>query len=379
MIISFQLALFGANQPTDDHELTLLTGEQIKMQTGTPRGEPFSMLRQYPLLCGLFTFALKKRFQQLSVTFANAWGSIMYTAHLYNAIRSEKLMGTAWKDMEMVISMQSPEALFVGDAPSTLEDYLKRYLLSMGYSATNFASNRRPGAGMASSSRGPRVMQELGKVCKLFGARYYNNSPAVAFTRESIQPIFDSKLDDDKDDETDEGISKGKDKEDVPIKVKQATSGTLLRKPKSDSNGDTIGTLDFLNDMANALHAEQLEISIDYLMFHRICWRLLRQVNETCKPKLLEMYGGEYLEKENQLPFAVGYIFMAATTTSCVADLLVPRRTEQVTSRLLALAGGVMEELATEPLGQALVQVLGSVHGYTVDWGDWGKENVVTI
>ncbi|KAL8963152.1 MAG: hypothetical protein Q9183_005050 [Haloplaca sp. 2 TL-2023] len=349
---------------------------KIKMQTGTPRGEPFSMLRQYPLLCGLFTFALKTRFQELSITFANAWGSIMYTAHLYNAVRSEKLMSSAWKDMELVISMQSQEALFVGDAPSTLEDYLKRYLLSMGYSATNFASNRRPGAGVAASSRGPRGMQELGKVCKLFGDRYCNNTPAVAFTRESIQPIFDSKLDDDEDDETDQETSARKGKENVPSKVKQATSGALLRKPKSDGDSDTIGTLDFLNDMANALHAEQLEVSIDYLMFHRICWRLLRQVNEACKPKLLEMYGGGYLEMENQLPFTVGYIFMAATTTSRVANLLVPRRTEEVTSRLLALAGSVMEELASESLGQALVQVLGSVHGYTVDWGDWGGENV---
>ncbi|KAL8868404.1 MAG: hypothetical protein Q9174_005015, partial [Haloplaca sp. 1 TL-2023] len=356
--------------------------QKIKMQTGTPGGEPYSMLRQYPLLCGLFTFAIKTRFQELSITFANAWGSIMYTAHLYNALRFEKLMGTGWKDMEFVISLQSQEALFVGDAPRTLEDYLKRYLLSMGYSATNFASNRRPGASATASSRGPRGMAQLGRVCKLFGDRYCNNTPAVAFTRESIQPIFDSKLDDDDDDdederEADQGTSTAigkKGKENVNrsgTAVKQAKSGTLLRKPKpnpqSESNNnnnsdtrDTISTLDFLSSLTNALHAEQLELSIDYLMFHRICWRLLRKINETCKPKLLEMYGGGYLDKENQLPFIVGYIFMAATTTSRVANnLLLPRRTEEVTSRLLALAGEVMESLAVAPLGQCLMQVLG--------------------
>lgn len=157
-------------------------------------------------------------------------------------------------------------------------------------------------------------MKELGQVCKLFGDRYCNNTATVAFTKESIQPILEAKMDDEEDDEDNEKSSEGNNK--ASSAAKQAASGTLVRKSKSAA--DSISTLEFLNDIANALHAEQLEVSIDYLMFHRVCWRLLRQVNEACKPKLLEMFGGGYLDKEYQLPFTVGYIFMAATTTSRV-------------------------------------------------------------
>ncbi|KAL8685162.1 MAG: hypothetical protein Q9218_007938, partial [Villophora microphyllina] len=330
-----------------DAGCTSLTYIQIKKQTAAPDGDPYSMLQQYPLLCGLFVFALKARFQEMSIAFANAWGSILYTTHLYNAVRQEKFLGTVWKDMEMVISLQSPETLFVGNAPDNLEEYLKRYLLSMGYSATNFASNRRRGTGATASTRGPRGMKELGQVGKLFAERYCNNAASVAFTRESIRPIIEAKMDDDEDDDEHtihKESSKENQKPSPTPKTKQAKSGSLIRGGPN-LRDESFPTLDFLDTLANALHAEQLEVSIDYLLFHRQCWHLLRHVNAHCKPKLLEMFGAGYLDKENQLPFTVGYIFMAATQTSRVANVLLPRRTEEVTSRLRGLAADAFEEL----------------------------------
>lgn len=78
-------------------------------------------------------------------------------------------------------------------------------------------------------------------------------------------------------------------------KVKRSTSGALLRKPSR--SGTSIPTTDFLLDLANALHAEMIESNVDYLRIHRFCWMLLRSVNEACKPRLLETYGGGYLGK----------------------------------------------------------------------------------
>ncbi|KAL8772294.1 MAG: hypothetical protein Q9209_002506 [Squamulea sp. 1 TL-2023] len=339
-----------------------LVGEKskkIRQGYGMPQAVPYSLLRQYPLLCGLLTFALQSRFQDIGVAFANAWGSIMYTAHLYNAVRQEKLLQSSWKDMELVIMMQSSAVLFVGDAPTNLEEYFKRFLLSMGYSATAFASNRRTNVGAMASARGPRSLRGLGKVGKLFGDRYCNNAPTVTFTRESIQPLIDAKTDGGSDDKEEQGKNSSK--------VKQATSGTLLRKSKR--SGTSISTLAFLEDITNALHAEQVELSIDYLLLHRTCWESLRQVNVANKPKLLEMYGGGYLEKENQLPFVVGYILMAATQTKKVANLLLPRRTEEVTSKLLATAGEAIEKF-TKSAGDTLVTTLWSDYGYDFDFGE---------
>lgn len=332
-----------------------------------PDPQPFRLLKQYPLLCGLFTFALKMRAQATGLAFANAWGSILYTSQLYNAVRQEKLLRNPWKDAELLITLHSPEAFFAGDPPKGLEEYLKRFMLSVGYSASIFASNRRRNS-PAVSARGPRSLKKLCKVGELFAGRYCDNERAVAWTCESIQQIIEAKMDDDSDDsENDSSRPKVSDTKKKSRRVKQSATGSLIRKPKGVERG--IPTLEFLNDLANALHAECLELSIDYLRVHRYCWKLLRRVNEVCRPKLLEYYGGGYLEKENQLPFVVGYIFMTATQTSRVVNLL-PRRTGiEVSSLLLATAATSIEEMIDTGEGTTEIEMLEKLCGYQLDFG----------
>ena len=243
--------------------------------------------------------------------------------------------------MELLIALHGTEAFFVGDPPKDLEGYLKRYLLSMGYSATVFASNRRRGAAIA-STKGPRALPTLCPAGALFMGRYCKNDATVTWTIDSIKPIIEAKMEDNSDDEHVEKKA---------TKVKTAASGSLIRNPPKNSK--SIPTTDFLQDLANALHAETLELSIDYLRVHRFCWMLLRNVNEVCKPTLLEMVGAGYLEKENQLPFVVGYIFMAATATNRVANLLLPKRAGfQISSRLLKTAASALEGMVESGAGE---------------------------
>lgn len=333
-----------------------------------PDPEPFRLLKQYPLLCGLFTFALKMRAQEIGLTFANAWGSILYSSHLYNAARQEKLLLKPWKDIEMLIALHSPERFFAGDSPKGLEEYLKGFMLSMGYSAANFASNRRRSGAPTASARGPRSLKQLCEAGELFSGRYCNNDRTVAWTRESIQQIIDSKMDNDSDDdESDASHPKATAAEKKARKVKTSATGSLVRMPKGDKQAKK-STLEFLNDLANVLHAESLELSIDYLHMHRSCWTLLRSVNEGCRPKLLEIYGGGYLEKENQLPFVVGYIFMTATNTSRLANLLLPRRGDaEISSRLLATAAGLIEAMIDTGAGEAEIDMLEKYCGFQLD------------
>ena len=91
-------------------------------------------------------------------------------------------------------------------------------------------------------------------------------------------------------------------------------------------------------------------------------------MNQGCRPKLLEIYGGGYLEKENQLPFVVGYIFMTATNTSRLANLLLPRRGDvEVSSRLLATAAGLIEAMIDTGAGAAEIERLEKYCGYQFD------------
>lgn len=308
------------------------------------------------------------RAQHISLDFANAWGSIMYTTQLYNATRQEKLLSKPWKDIEMLLALHSSESFFVGDPPKGLEEYLKRFMLSTGYSAANFASNRRRN-GHTVSSRGPRSLTQLCKAGKLFVGRYCENDRAVAWTRESIPQIIDAKMDDDSDDsESDSSHSQTTATDKRRRKVKTSTTGSLVRKPKGYKPG--IKTLDFLNDLVNGLHAECLELSVDYLLLHRFCWKLLRQVNEACRPKLLQTYGGGYLEQENQLPFVVGYIFMTTTLSSRAANILLPRRGDvEISSRLLATAAGVIEQMIDSGAGEIEITMLEILSGFKLDFG----------
>ena len=304
---------------------------------------------------------------ELGIDFANAWGSIMYASHLYNATRQEKLLSKPWKDMELLIALQSTERLFVGDIPKDLEAYFKRFLLSMGCSSTVFASNRRRNAPIA-SARGPRGLSELCTAGTLFKERYCSNGHSVTWTTESMRPIIEAKMEDDSDSE--DAVMK------KSPRVKTAISGSLIRRPKRMSK--TIPTIDFLRDLAHALHAETLELSVDYLRLHRFCWMLLRNVNEMCKPQLLEKIGAGYLEKENQLPFVVGYIFMVATQTNGVANLLLPRRPGvQVSSRLLGQAAGALKNMIDSGVGEIEIKFLAQRSGIAeIDFGELDNVDV---
>ena len=281
--------------------------------------------------------------QALGIDFANAWGSIMYTSHLYNAARQEKLLPKSWKDMEMVIALQSPEKIFVGNTPTDLGACFKRFLLSMGYSASAFASNRRRNAPIA-SARGPRGLSELCAISSLFKRRYCHNDHAVSWTSESIKPVIEAKIEEYSDDENESWEPKS-------TKVKIAASGSLFQRPRKSTG--SIPTTDFLQHLSMALHAETLELNIDYLRLHRFCWMLLRSVNDACKTQLRDIIGAGYLEKESQLPFVVGYILMVATQTNGVANLLLPRRNGvQVSSLLLETAAGAVREMIKSGAGE---------------------------
>jgi hypothetical protein len=309
---------------------------------GDVSSEPFLLYKRHPLLCGLMTFSLKALFQETGIAFANAWGSILYASHIYNAARQEKFIENNWNDMEIAISLHGTEKFYVGDRPKAIEDYFKRFCLSMGYSAANFAKNKRKGLPIASKA-GPRGLGDLSPVSQIFKDRFCHSNFRAArldMTAEDVQRILDKAVvdkdasDDDREsDRTNQGLPELL-IEDIP--KEHALLNRKLRKQWEQYHACTPAQL--LQSLRDAIQSEVFELTFDHFRLHRMCWRFLRMIKETLDEDLKRFYGPGYLERESQLPFVVGYIFMAATNTKTVAGLLLPKKNEEVTSKLLMKA-----------------------------------------
>ncbi|KAL4812452.1 hypothetical protein BDW67DRAFT_178687 [Aspergillus spinulosporus] len=256
----------------------------------------------HPLLCGTWTYNLKARYQDLAIRFQAAWGSIMYSAHLYNALRQEKLMSRQWVDLDFVLSWH--KEIFVGEPPQNPEDYLKQFELGVGYSAALFAKSRRQTGTLPASKTGPKSIQPTAPVSRMFIDRYVHGSGQDRFSESDMKRILARGVWKNNDEDQEGGASISMKRSATSEKRIPGDNGSLSRR----SN-----IIRLLEALRNTLQAEALEFSFDYLAVHRSCWEMLREVSKACGPPLRSIHGPEYIESESQLPFIVGYILMAAT------------------------------------------------------------------
>jgi hypothetical protein len=303
-----------------------------------PLPNEFNLLRQHPLLCGLFAFSIQLEMQEFGVTFVNAWGSAMYSAHLYNAVKQEGFCAGYWHDMELLIDMQTPERIFVGGRPKNIDDYLKRFCLSMGYASEQYASNRR-NQGPVVSKKGPRGLTEICPVSQCLKRRYCENEALQDYSLETIEVLLNDGF-----------IGEKQDQEDVTFPEITIGMGSaivaLRRREKSAVRNHfkqtaRLSPLELLLALQLSIADEAPLLQFDYFAFHRICWSVLRTVQQALHPKLLQYYGPGYLESENQLPFVVGFIFMTASQSQSAAKILGHRMKKgvQISSKLLHEAG----------------------------------------
>ena len=265
----------------------------------------------------------------MEVSLINDSGSIMYAGQLYNAVRKEALLPMAWDDMELMICVQRPSRFFVGDAPSGLADHLKRYMLSTGLSAAMHAKNRRSNV-KVTSVKGPRDFSILCAVGQIFVDRYCGNDQGVKWSMDMIQSIIHAKF---RRDVERQYVREGDSAEKNSTPRRDRKFSKLVEKLRH--RYDSVTTVKILVDLAEGLHYETVELNLGYLRIHSLCWKLLRSVNEACKPQLLDIYGSGYLEEEHQLPLIVGYIFAAACDSPKTPGLLKSRREGVRASRRL--------------------------------------------
>lgn len=89
-----------------------------------------------------------------------------------------------------------------------------------------------------------------------------------------------------------------------------------------------------------------------------MCWDILRQVNEDCKPMLRDVYGAGYLEAENQLPFVVGDIFSAGADAHAVKEAAGVRKPKYFTTALLHQAAQTIQRMIESGKGNVVSRQL---------------------
>ncbi|KAI1456575.1 hypothetical protein F4805DRAFT_475702 [Annulohypoxylon moriforme] len=126
-------------------KLGLRTADQIWALLNTvvsPRNSQF--LKRNPLLCGLTVFFFQSELEEFGVNLLNTDPTMIASAHLYNALRKEQLLGQPWQDLELLMTVLPKSAFFVGeDRPSGLSHYRQRFLLQLGVPASAFAPKGR--------------------------------------------------------------------------------------------------------------------------------------------------------------------------------------------------------------------------------------------
>ncbi|KAI9737302.1 MAG: hypothetical protein M1818_005835 [Claussenomyces sp. TS43310] len=304
---------------------------------------PYSFLSRHPLLCGLMQFHLNMRMQEAGTTLANAWGSLPAVMHLYNAVKQESPGNDfpLWEDLEAVIRIQGKERIFIGDYPKNAKEYLNRFCLLMGVSATNFAINRQettPGqAKLKAAKRGPRQATDISDVNRAFRDQYLFQPGRSDVTFHRVEKLLGPIKD-----------SKGKNS--------QASTKKSVTQP--------LTPVPFLSSLQDCVQADILALNINYVSLHMCCFDLLRDVHVKLDAYFKKYIGGEYLEKENQLPFLVGYIFSIAVGSSRTAEAL--KISEPSTSSTLLSAGDVVKGYVEKEGSRELNRVRNACRGY--DW-----------
>lgn len=287
--------------------------------------QQYRILKHSPILSGLVLYHFRAQMYDIGIAVANAWGSITYSNHLYNALLQEKLLeGRRWKDMDITETLLGESNFFVGGKPQDPEGYHKRFLLQMGASAsvlTNRSNHLKRGGTMKlqdiASRAGPRGIKDGAPVSSMFMERYVRNTNQVEWTPEHIDDIISRSRYQEEESEEDGTLILGQIEDPEKLKQKNRNKGVSgkLKQRKKVSEGALLPPERLVRSLALALTAESLEFGFPYLLMHRWCWKVLRAVKTCCDPILRRTIGPAYIERESELPFVVGYVFMSLSDT----------------------------------------------------------------
>ncbi|TGJ79058.1 hypothetical protein E0Z10_g9708 [Xylaria hypoxylon] len=264
-----------------------------------PAAEKVSaLLKHNAPLCGWWMQIVQAASYPLSIMIANSISLPMACARLYFAFVQEGLVPTgSWPDMDAFSTLHRGD-LWVGTAPKSGQ-YLKNLMLAGGNSIVNLASDAR--------SLSQPIRHERVKFL----------TPSLKVSERILDAFVDRKV---------EGLSE-EDLERLMTDTKLRWYNGKAVRPCFHHGWDKVGgrkednptSSDTYNPflrLAQAIDAETLEQSFDYMSLNRVCWMVLRELIKKGRP-ILDAIGSphsvkpawEGVEGQNARS-VVGFIFL---------------------------------------------------------------------
>jgi hypothetical protein len=302
------------------------------------------------LLCGSILFGMMLDMQEAGFKFLNAWGSVKFAAQIYNAARKEKFLEENWQDMDLAITFYGQPSLFVGNAPSDIDEYFRRFCLSVGYSAQNFARDSRAMSDVIESSKGPKgvIMEKVvTPIANELRVGYSILSDTSGRSAPSLELVIQKCVElNDKSDDVDTPSQQSKRK---------------LRDQKEYTPSEALLLI------WQSLMEEELPLTFDHFLLHRSAWRLLRAVRDANDTEFKRIYGNMYMEEESQLPLVAGYIFMTAVGTKKLGRILLPKKEVVVSSKTLERAADTLKDMIGSGMGALEIKILREKYGIGIE------------
>lgn len=339
-------------------------GHFRRMEMPVPKSmDRHRIYKRSPVLSGLILYQVRMEMHTIGVDAANAWGSIMFSGHLYDAIRSVGILEHRWPDMEIAKGFLGSSNFYVGEPPTSLKEFNKKFFLQMGgsvaaVSGTKASEGRKmPKIGDMMSKSGPRSFKGTVPVSRMFMGRYVDRIGRANWTLENIaRAISRSNY-----------MAEGTLQEGTLMMAKmneaEMVSGMRFEGPNGPMPPGKQRPEELMKALVFALQSEAVELAFPYLHFHRVCWEMLRKVHESCRLELLRSCGPGYIGSENQLAFVVGYIFMGAT--GAIGGISDPT--------LLVMAAKAMGQVLSEGTGDVMLGVLMKGKGFRIKIEDSGS------
>jgi hypothetical protein len=275
----------------------------------------YTFWRRNPTHCGLWIHYARTVFHREAVKYAATPGAVMCTTQLYYAFRQKQLLSEEWKDLQALWDMQGNSTYFIGEPPEDFEGLWKNYLMSIGASATNWASGKR-NSKVKETRANARQMKFKGPISSWMSSRIATKGDERLITAEAIENTIE---------------------EGERHHSSLASAAPTIRKQSH-----------VITKLATALQAEAPEITFDYFTMHDLCWELLERMKEQFRPIIAQKSGKQWEAQKSNSPFVVGFVFSTAAGKGGIETNGVP------SEELLSIAVGVTKAFLQEGKGRVI-------------------------